>query len=96
MPLLAVQITFLVFAASGVLGFYSLLRDALMISTPASVFGATLYLFNGFYGHRAIVGHFTFHVFMLVLRSGLIEGRCFVLFEAGFYGRSPRLPLFAF
>jgi hypothetical protein len=33
---------------------------------------------------------------MLVLRSGLIEGRCFVLFEAGFYGRSPRLPLFAF
>ena len=71
-PLRAVQITFLVFAALGFIGFFKLLRDAFKTSTPSAILGAALFLFNGFYGHRAIVGHFTFHAFMLVPILGLM------------------------
>ncbi len=65
-PLRAVQITFLLFAGLGFLGFYTLLRQVFKSGILAATLGATLFLFNGFYGHRAIVGHFTFHAFMLV------------------------------
>lgn len=64
-PLLAIKITFLFFAALGYFGFYFLLRRKFHIGQAFSVLGATIFLFNGFYAYRMIVGH-PFHAFMLL------------------------------
>lgn len=63
-PLFAIKLTFLLFAILGYVGFYLLLRK-FDISIPLAIAGATLFLFNGFYTTRMIVGH-PFHAFMLV------------------------------
>ncbi len=65
-PLSSVRFTFLFFAGVGFLGFYQLLRRAFHASQPVSFLGASLFLFNGFYAHRMLVGHLHFHSFMLV------------------------------
>lgn len=65
-PLHAVYVSLLIFAALGFAGFYLLLRSAFGTSVITALFGATLFLFNGFYTHRMLIGHFTFHAFMLL------------------------------
>ncbi len=65
-PLNAVHITFLLFATLGLTGFYLLLRRAFFVSQTASFFGAGLFLFNGFYAHRMLIGHLFIHSFMLL------------------------------
>ena len=51
--------------AVGFWGTYLLLRRVFALRMPASVLGAVIVLFNGFYSHRFIVGHLAFHSFML-------------------------------
>ena len=63
-PLTSVQITIAVFAAAGFCGFYLLARRCFSLSRATAVLGATLFLFNGFYIHRMIIGHFEYHSFM--------------------------------
>jgi hypothetical protein len=64
-PLSAIRFTLVIFAALGFSGFYAVLRGAFRSSVAAALFGATLFLFNGFFAHRMIVGHLSFHGFML-------------------------------
>ena len=73
-PLLALQITFVIFAMMGFLGAYSLMRISFRASMPATLLAATLFMFNGFYAHRMLAGHLTYHSFMLlpVLASAML------------------------
>lgn len=64
-PLTAVQATLIIFAGLGALGFY-LLLNAFYISRPVAFFGAALFLFNGFYTHKMLIGHLGHHSFMLI------------------------------
>jgi hypothetical protein len=65
-PLTSVYLTVLLFAALGFLGFYLLLRRGFLTTSWTALLGAGLFLFNGFYAHRMIVGHLTYHPFMLI------------------------------
>jgi hypothetical protein len=62
----ALYVAVLLFAALGFWGMYILARQTFALSRAASVVAATLFLFNGFYAHRMIVGHYGFQPFMLV------------------------------
>jgi len=65
-PLRAVYATQLLFAAIGFGGFYLLLRHGFHTSRSGALLGGALFLFNGFFAHRMLVGHLTFHAFMLL------------------------------
>lgn len=65
-PIPAVRWTFLLFAALGAAGFCLLLADRFRASRLAALTGAVLFLFGGFYTARMLVGHLTFHPFVLV------------------------------
>lgn len=65
-PIRAVEATFVLFAAAGYWGAYRLLRQSFAIGPWSATAGATLFLFNGFYAGHFLVGHLTFHAFMLV------------------------------
>jgi hypothetical protein len=62
----ALYVAVLLFAALGFWGMYLLARQIFALSPAASVAAATLFMFNGFYAHRMIVGHYGFQPFMLV------------------------------
>jgi hypothetical protein len=64
-PLTAVYITILLFGALGFGGMYLLLAGPFRASPAVCVFGAFIFMFNGFFLARMIVGHFAFHSFML-------------------------------
>lgn len=64
-PVRAVKVTFLIFAVAGFLSAYGLVRVSFGGSVPASLIGSTLFMFNGFYTLRMLVGHLSFHPFML-------------------------------
>jgi len=64
-PVTAIKITLYVFAVMGFFGFYLLLRKIFLVSSLTSLLGATIFLFNGFYICRMLIGHITFHPFML-------------------------------
>ena len=65
-PLASVYATVLLFASLGFFGFYLLLRACFSSSRQAAVLGAALFMFNGFFIHRMMIGHFAFHGVMLV------------------------------
>lgn len=65
-PLEAVYLTLLLFAAIGFAGFYLLLRRGFNTSAAMALLGASLFLFNGFFAHRLLIGHLSFHSFMLL------------------------------
>ena len=69
--------TVMLFAVLGFLGFYILLQRVFQTGAWLALFGGGLFLFNGFYIHRMLIGHLTYHPFMLIpllafflLRSG--------------------------
>ena len=57
-PLQSVWITVLAYAALGLIATYRLLRGPFATSRGAAMLGAAFFLFNGFYSHRMIIGHF--------------------------------------
>lgn len=65
-PLTAIKTTVLLFAAIGGGGFYLLLRQAFRTTAWAAFFGAGVFLFNGFYANRMLIGHFGYHTYMLM------------------------------
>ena len=65
-PLVAIKITFYVFASLGFLGTYAFLRKTMQLSLCAALVGAMLYFWNGFYVYRMLVGHLVDHGFMLL------------------------------
>lgn len=64
-PLTALKLTLVSFAALGVWGFVLLQRRCFGLGRSTALLGATLFLFNGLYASRMLVGHLTFHAFML-------------------------------
>ena len=64
-PLTGITITFIVFSFIGLWGFYWLLRKTFHCDFWSSFLGAGLFLFNGFYTYRMIVGHLPYHAYML-------------------------------
>lgn len=71
-PLAGVRLTLLLFAALGFWGFYHLLTAIYRVRPWPALLGGALFLFNGFYAYRFIVGHLEFHAFMLVPLSAFL------------------------
>jgi hypothetical protein len=65
-PLNSVYITFFTMSLLGYSGCYFLLKRVFETSTSAAVAGSTLFLFNGFFVYRMIIGHLTYHSYMLL------------------------------
>jgi len=65
-PFSAVMISFFIFAAAGFWGHYLLARRLFSTNIFIAFLCATIFLFNGFYTYRYIIGHFLFHSFMLI------------------------------
>ena len=65
-PLTGVKLTMIVFAALGYAGFYRFQRRLFGISRPIAMLGAALFLFNSHFSSRMLIGHLTFHGFMLI------------------------------
>jgi hypothetical protein len=75
-PMRAVQFTFLLFSLIGLAGCYILMRGGFRSSRVAAVLAAGLFLFNGFFTTRMLVGHLTFHAFALtpLMIAALLPG----------------------
>jgi hypothetical protein len=65
-PLTSITITFILFSFIGTWGFYWFLRKIFHCGFWSSLLGAALFLFNGFFTYRMIVGHLPYHAYMLV------------------------------
>jgi hypothetical protein len=64
-PLAAVQTSFFLFSAAGFSGMFALARRSFGLSLPAALLAAGLFMLNGFYSVRMVVGHLTYAPFML-------------------------------
>ena len=56
----------MIFAVLGFWGTYLLLRYTFVLKEVSAIFGATLFMFNGFFAYRMIVGHLDYHSFMIL------------------------------
>jgi hypothetical protein len=65
-PLTAVRLTMLSFAMLGFLGFYVLMRTSFEATRSAATLSGGLFMFNGFFAYRMLIGHLTYHSFMLL------------------------------
>jgi len=65
-PILSIKVTIMLFSSLGFLGFYITLKNLFNMSKGAAIFGSILFLFNGFYAYRMIIGHLSYHSFMLL------------------------------
>lgn len=65
-PLTSVYLSILLFATLGFWGMYLLLQQVFKTSHETAFLAASLFMFNGFYIHRMMVGHFGFQGFMLI------------------------------
>ncbi|UCV15897.1 hypothetical protein [Quatrionicoccus australiensis] len=65
-PLQAVYSAFLIFAGLGFWGMYLFSRRCLYMGRLSALVAATVFMFNGFYAHRIIIGHYGYQSFMLV------------------------------
>ena len=75
-PILATKILFSYFSFLGFCGMYFLLRKNFNISFIFSLLGATLFIFNGFFIYRSIIGHIAY------INFSLIPIYCFFLIES--------------
>lgn len=65
-PLASLVTAWVAFGLAGALGMYALLRRVFACSGSAALLGAVLFLLNGFYTTRMIIGHVTYHGVMLL------------------------------
>lgn len=65
-PIQAVYSAFLIFAGIGFWGMYLFARSNLALDRVIATVTAAIFMFNGFYAHRMIVGHYGYQPFMLV------------------------------
>lgn len=65
-PLQAVYLSFLTFAGLGFWGMYLFARKNLHLNCSTATVAAGVFMFNGFYSHRMIIGHYGYQSFMLV------------------------------
>ncbi len=65
-PIQALRLTLLLFALTGFAGFYITMRRGFASSHSASLMCAGFFMFNGLFIYRVLIGHLTFHGFMLL------------------------------
>jgi hypothetical protein len=75
-PIFALKLMFIYFSFIAYLGMFFLLKRSFNFSKYASLLGSTIFIFNGFFIYRAIVGHVAYLNFIL------IPFYCFFLFES--------------
>ena len=75
-PITATKILFTYFSFFGFLGMYLLLRKNFKISFLISLLGATMFIFNGFFIFRSIIGHIAY------INFSLIPIYCYFLIES--------------
>ncbi len=63
-PLAAIRVTTLVCSTVGFAATYGLLARVFLVSRETAALGAVLFLFNGFFLSRMMIGHVAFHAFM--------------------------------
>jgi len=66
-PVTVAYLQFLMFASIGFWGMFVLLSRVFMLTLPVALLGAGMFMFNGFYAHRIIIGHLYFAVMLLPL-----------------------------
>jgi hypothetical protein len=65
-PVRAAYVSTLVFASAGFWGMYFLVKNRFSSSTYAAVCAAVLFMFNGFFAARMMIGHLSFQGVMLI------------------------------
>lgn len=65
LPSTALKFTFFIFTFLGGVGFYKLMKDRFELSNEASLLASALFMFNTLFITRMLIGHLTFHSFML-------------------------------
>lgn len=65
-PVTGIYVSVLLFASLGFWGFYLLLRSCFGTSHQAAILGGALFMFNGFFIQRMLIGHFIYHGMMLL------------------------------
>lgn len=66
-PVTVAYLQFLLFASLGFWGMFVLLSKAFRLTMPVALLGAGMFMFNGFYAHRIVIGHLYFAVMLLPL-----------------------------
>ena len=87
-PVSALLVSWVVFGLGGGIGMYALLRRVFAVSRAAALLGATLFLLNGFYAARMIIGHVTYHGVMLLPALALALFPAGPVARAGVAGRA--------
>jgi hypothetical protein len=74
-PLVALKISFLFFSLIAFFGTFLLMYKAFKLNIYVSLISAALFLFNGFFNYRAVIGHFPFlgYVFIPIYCYTLIH-----------------------
>ena len=65
-PLLAIKLMFLYFSIVAYVGMFLLLRQCFSLDKFVALLGASLFLFNGFFTYRAVVGHVAYLSYVFV------------------------------
>lgn len=66
-PVTVAYLQFLLFASIGFWGMFVLLSKVFRLTMPVALLGAGMFMFNGFYAHRIVIGHLYFAVMLLPL-----------------------------
>jgi hypothetical protein len=74
-PLVAVKLMFLYFSIVAYVGMFLLLKQSFSLDKFVALLGASLFLFNGFFTYRAVVGHVAYlsYVFIPIFCYFLIK-----------------------
>jgi hypothetical protein len=74
-PLVALKLSFLFFSLVAFFGMFFLMHKTFKMNIYIALIAATLFLFNGFFNYRAIIGHFSFlgYVFIPIYCHILIQ-----------------------
>lgn len=70
-PIKAVRVTFFSFSFLGFIGFYYLMKNCFDFTRVQATLGGLLFMFNGFFTYRMLIGHLTVHSYMLLPIIGL-------------------------
>ena len=65
-PLVALKISFFIFSLTAFVGTFLLANKSFKLNIYISLIAATLFLFNGFFNYRAIIGHFSFLSYVFI------------------------------
>ena len=76
-PLMALKLSYLFFSLISFFGFFLLVNKSFKLNIYLSLLAATLFLFNGFFNYRAIIGHWSFLSYVFIPVYCFILIHCF-------------------